>query len=151
MSTDSIKSDTALPEGAGLAPISATSAGAIIAAMHQGNGGMHEVPKPFAQPICLIPETRVAGTSHIKDIDELAQSLREGDRLRLERDSRNPYDHWCIKVLDGEGRRVGFVAADVNEIPARLMDGGKRLYAQVTGVERLGSWWKIGVGVWLDD
>jgi len=135
----------------GLAQIGASSAGAIIAAMHAGEGSALDVPKPFVQPICLIPQTRVAGTSHVEGIDELAQALHEGDRLRLQRDARNGYDRWAIKVFDQAGRRLGFVSADVNEIPARLMDGGKRLYAQVTDVSQRGSWWKIEIGVWMDD
>ena len=151
MSTDNTD-HAVFPDGAqGLAPIVTTSAGAIIAAMHQGGNGIPEVPKPFSQPICLVPSTRVAGTSHLRDIDELVQGLHEGDRLRLERDPKNPYDHWCIKVFDEQGRRLGFVAADINEIPARLMDGGKRLFAQVTDVDLINGWWKVGMGVWLDD
>lgn len=135
----------------GLAQIGASSAGAIIAAMHAGEGSALDVPKPFAQPICLIPQTRVAGTSHVDDIDELAAALHEGDRLRLQRDASNGYDRWAIKVFDRAGRRLGFVSADVNEIPARLMDGGKRLYAQVTDVSQRGGWWRIEMGVWMDD
>ncbi len=135
----------------GLATISTSSAGAIIAAMHGGGGPGLEVPKPFVQPICLVPDTRVAGTTHVADIAKLAGRLSEGDRLRLERDPSNSQDKWAIRVFDGEGNRLGFVPADINEIPSRLMDGGKRLYAEVTGVERRGSWWRIGMGVWLDD
>lgn len=134
-----------------LAAISTTSAGAIIAAMHGDGGSALDVPKPFSQPICLVPTTRVAGTTHVEGIQELAEGLAEGDRLRLERDVGNRYDRWAIKVFDVRGNRLGFVSADVNEIPARLMDGGKRLFAQVTGIELVGSWWKIGMGVWLDD
>jgi hypothetical protein len=118
--------------------------------MH-GDGGALSVPKPFSQPICLVPDTRVAGTSHVEDIDRLAGLLSEGDRLRLERDVDNRYDRWSIRVVSDEGRKLGYVCADVNEIPARLMDGGKRLFAQVSSVERRGSWWRIAIGVWLDD
>ncbi len=146
-----MKSDTNVtPSTAGLSTIS-TSAGALIAAMHHGQGSALEVPTPFSQPICLIPDTRVAGTTHVANIDELASRLEEGDQLRLERDVDNPHGHWSIRVLDGQGNRLGFVPADVNEIPARLMDGGKRLFGQVTDIERRGSWWRIGMGVWLDD
>ena len=135
----------------GLATIAASGAGAIIAAMHgEGAAGL-EVPKPFSQPICLVPQTRVAGTMHVVGIDELAGKLSEGDRLRLERDPGNTRDRWAIRVFDGADNRLGFVPADINEILARLMDGGKRLYAEVVEVELRGSWWRIGMGVWLDD
>lgn len=135
----------------GLSVVTASSAGALIAAMHGGGGAMPDVPKPFSQAICLVPDARVAGTTHVEGIDALAQRLSEGDRLRLERDARNRYDTWAIRVLDGEGNRLGFVPADINEIPARLMDGGKRLYGTVTDVDLVGGWWRIGMEVWLDD
>lgn len=137
-------------DGAALTHVTPTTAGAIIAAMH-ADGGALDVPKPFAEPICLVPDTRVAGTGHVGDIDRLARALKTGDRLRLERDAKNRYDRWSIRVLTGEGERLGHVCADVNEIPARLMDGGKRLFAEVTDVDRRGEWWRIAIGVWLDD
>ncbi len=134
----------------GLVPVKPGGAGAIIQAMHGGGTGI-DLPKPFSQPICLVPNTRVAGTTHVKGIDELAQKLSEGERLTFVRDKDNQYDEWCIKVVNAEGERVGFVPADINEIPARLMDGGKAIYGEINEVEKVGNWWKIGMGVWLDD
>lgn len=142
---------TAANRSDSIAITSAFSAGAIISAMHGNGGGAPSVPKPFSEPICLVPTTRVAGTTHVEGIDELAGTLTKGDRLRLERDADNKYNEWSIRVLDGDGHHLGFVSVDVNEIPARLMDGGKRLYGEVTSVELVGKWWKIGMGVWLDD
>ena len=118
----------------GIAPVTTSTAGAIIAAMHG-----------------LVPSTRVAGTTHVKGIRDLANHLAEGDRLRLQHDAHNHYDQWAIKVFDASNNRLGFVSADVNEIPARLMDGGKSLFAKVVGVELVDSWVKIEIGVWLDD
>ena len=137
--------------GTDLASIPTTTAGAILAAMHSMGKPDLDVPNPFAHPICLVPMTRVAGTTHVKGIAEIAERLSEGDRLRLERDTRNRYDQWTIRVYDDAGNRIGFVSADVNEIPARLMDGGKSLFAEVTDVQLVGRWWRIGMGVWLDD
>lgn len=134
-----------------LAQIS-TVAGSVLSLIHGGTGaGKIEVPKPFSEPICLIPETRVAGTAHVEDIDEIAEDLEEGVHLRFERDATNRYDRWAIRVYDGKDRRMGFVAADVNEIPARLMDAGKRVFGKVTDVKLLGSWYKIEMAVYLDD
>ena len=149
---DEIFGVTSEAEGAppaGIVPFGG-EAGGVLALIH-GGGNLPEVPKPFAQPILLLQDTRVAGTTHVADIDELVEGLAEGDRLGLQRDSANPYDSFAIRVLDPRGRRLGFVPADRNEVPARLMDGGKRLYATVTRVELLGSWWKIGMAVYLDD
>ncbi len=138
-------------ESTGLVSVTPSTAGALLVAMHQGSGSALDVPKPFSQPICLIPETRIAGTTHVEGIDELAERLTKGARLELVRDAENRYDRWAIKVRNDKGERLGFVSADINEIPARLMDGGKRLFAEVTDIELRGSWWKIGIRVWLDD
>ena len=99
-----------------------------------------EIPKPFSQPICLVPDTRIAGTTHVDDIDELAPKLSVGERLALVREKDNKYDEWRIRVNTSAGGRLGFVPADINKIPARLMDGGKALYAEVNKVEKVGGW-----------
>jgi len=143
--------DPTARESGALVAVNAGNAGGLLAVMHGGDSGVLDVPKPFAQPICLVDDTRVAGTTHVEGIDELVRGLQEGDRLGLERDPSNKHDRWCIRVLDGQGRRLGFVPADVNQIPARLMDGGKRLFAKVTEVELRGGWRRIGMEVWLDD
>lgn len=104
-----------------------------------------EIHKPFSQPICLVPDTRIAGTTHVDDIDELAPRLSVGERLALVREkdnrtsgalglTRRPADAWAFPAV-------------INEIPARLMDGRKALYAEVNKVEKIGGWWKIGMGV----
>ena len=122
----------------GLVPIKPGGAGAIIQAMHGGGTGI-DLPKPFSQPICLVPDTRIAGTTHVDDIDELAPKLSVGERLALAREKDNRYDEWCSRVNTSAGGRLGFVPADINEIPARLMDGGKAIYGEVNEVEKVGN------------
>ena len=134
-----------------LAPLDLGTAGGLLAAMHGNGPAGVEVPTPYAQRICLLPDVRVAGTSHIDGIGELASQLHEGDGLRLERDTKNRFDHWAIRVLDARGRRLGFLPADNNEIIARLMDGGKRIVGEVLSVEDVSGWARIGMAVWLDD
>ena len=134
-----------------LATTSAFGAGALLVAMGGSATGGLPVPAPYSQPICIVEGTHVAGTTHVAGIRELAAGLAEGTRLRLERDPVNRRDRWSIRVLDGQGRRLGFVPVDVNEVPARLMDGGKRLYAQVRAVEQRGGWTRVGMDVYLDD
>ena len=82
---------------------------------------------------------------------EIPKPFSVGERLALVREKDNKYDEWCIRVNTSAGGRLGFVLADINEIPARLMDGGKALYSEVNKVEKVGGWWKMGMGVWLDD
>ncbi|MBR2682465.1 MAG: HIRAN domain-containing protein [Atopobiaceae bacterium] len=151
MSTETSVQNVLPSESVGLASVTSSTAGALLVAMHQGSGSVLDVPKPFSQPICLVPDTRIAGTAHVEGIDELVERLTEGTRLELVRDAKNRYDRWAIELRNSEGEHLGFVPADINEIPARLMDGGKRLFAEITDIELRGSWWKIGIGVWLDD
>lgn len=135
----------------GLATVGSDTAGVILVAMHGGEGTSIELPKPYGNRICLIPDTRIAGTTHVPGIERLIEALHEGDELRLERDPSNHYDRWAIRVLNSQGTKLGFIPADQNEVVARLMDGGKRIIAKVTGVELIDRWYKIGIEVWLDD
>ena len=108
------------------------------------------VPIPFANPITLIEETRVAGTSHVPDIDGIVARLERGFELRLQREPDNLVDSWAIQVY-AEEDRIGYVSADCNEILARLMDGGKALSATLLSKELIGTWHKITMAVRLDD
>lgn len=131
-------------------------AGTVLASLHGGTGGGLDVPKPLvpkplSQPILIIPEVRVAGTTHVEGIDTLVEGLHEGNHLSFRRQTDNPYDRWAIHVLDGQDHHIGWFPADCNEIPARLMDGGKELYGQVVSLGLAGSWYKIGMAVYLDD
>ena len=126
-------------------------AGAILRAMHDDPSHGISVPKPFSEPILLLEGIHVAGTGHVKGIEAIASCLAPNARLRLERDAANRYDSWAVRVLDGEGRRLGWLPVDRNEVIARLMDGGKSVYAKVTCVDRRDEWTRIGIEVFLDD
>ena len=134
-----------------LVPSGGMGAGELLRAMRDDPSRGISVPKPFSEPILLLEQIHVAGTSHVKGIESIASRLSRGMRLRLERDVANRYDSWAIRVLDGEGRRLGWLPADRNEVIARLMDGGKSVYAEVTCVDRKDEWTMIGIEVFLDD
>ena len=106
---------------------------------------------PFSQPILIVGETRIAGTSAHPDRDDLCALLKAGDRLNLHREPENREDTWAIRVSTPNGQLLGYVAADVNETIARLMDGGKHIYAVVNNVDIVHSWHKVWVGMYLDD
>lgn len=108
------------------------------------------VKPPFAEPILLHENLRVAGTSHVEGIDEVVAGIEVGSELRFEREAGNLVDGWAIKVFAGS-ERIGYVPADVNEVLARLMDGGKHVFGKVCGVEKVGSWNKVVMEVYLDD
>ena len=129
----------------GLAVVPGTALGFAL----EGTSGL-SVPMPFSNRIVLLEDAHIAGTTHVKDIARIAEQIQEGQELVLERDTGNTQDAWAIRVLFN-GKKVGFVPADRNEVLARLMDGGKKLSATVTGKELLGSWHKIHMEVYLDD
>ena len=56
-----------------------------------------------------------------------------GQRLALRRQPENRYDALAIEVLGPEGHKLGYVPRRRNEMPARLMDAGKRLSAPAVG------------------
>ncbi len=128
-----------------------SQAGSVLSLIHGDGGAALGVPKPLSQPIVMVPKTRVAGTTHVPGIHAAAKGLCVGDELRFEREPGNGADEWAIKVFSPTGERLGYVSADVNEIPARLMDGGKRAFGRVTGVGEVGAWVRIGMEVLLDD
>lgn len=132
--------------GAALATI---GAGGIMSAADAAGASL-SVPIPFQNKIVLIEDTRVAGTTHVHGIDEIAGKLEVGAGLRLEREPGNLADTWAIRVFAGD-ECIGYVSADCNEILARLMDGGKALSAKLTGKEKVGNWNKLHMEVSLDD
>ena len=90
----------------------------------------------------------VAGTTHIKNIDELSDSIDIGTELRLEHDKENKYDKYAVALYLGD-ERVGFVPRGENEIIANLLDAGTPLVAIVTYVEWRGSWLCINADIEL--
>ena len=92
----------------------------------------------------------VAGTAYY-DAEAAADCLRPGQRLALRRQPANRYDALAIEVLGPEGHKLGYVPRRRNEMPARLMDAGKRLSARTESVARRGNWLHIQVSVYLED
>ena len=107
---------------------------------------------PVPQPgICLVDGTVIAGTKHVPRIAAIAETLHVGSCLKLERDGSNPHDAYAVRVLTLQGKLLGYVSCEFNEIVSRLIEGGKRLHASVISVGRVGSWTKIEMAVILDD
>ena len=121
-----------------------------VVAVASAAGTSLSVPIPFQNKIVLIEDARVAGTTHVQDIDKVVMTLEIGMDLRFEREPDNLADIWAIRVYAGE-RCIGYVPADCNEILARLMDGGKAISGKLIGMEKLGNWNKLHMEVSLDD
>jgi hypothetical protein len=104
---------------------------------------------PFAKEILLM-ETHVAGTGR-RCLRGIEPDLAEGDHLVLRRELENPHDVHAIIVLTGGGDKLGYLPRDRNEIPARLMDAGKLLFARLESKSWLGDWLQLSAHVILRD
>ena len=85
------------------------------------------------------------------EIVALAEQIHEGDLLQLCREPENSHDNLAIKVLDVQGKKLGYIPRSWNTIPAHLMDGGKLLFAKVTSKELIDEWLRIKIQVYLRD
>lgn len=101
--------------------------------------------------ICIVEGTNVAGTRHVAGIRERAALYGSGTEFTFVRDPDNAYDRWAVEVFDPSNERIGYVSCDCNEVVARLLDGGKRVFGRCDGVVNLGGWTCIEMGVYLDD
>lgn len=119
---------------------------ALLHAHLQNGGG---VSSAFAKEIFLI-ETHVAGTSHVA-IRTIEPTLENGSALVLRREPENPHDTLAILILTEEGKKIGYVPRDRNEILARLMDAGKFLFARLESKEWNDDWLRISARVFLRD
>ncbi|MDD6155280.1 MAG: HIRAN domain-containing protein [Eubacteriales bacterium] len=113
-----------------------------------GNGSVTDMLKPLVREIHLF-DTFIAGTSYLEDKSVLA-GVRVDDKVALKRED-NKFDDKAILVLNEEGKKLGYIPEKDNEIFARLMDAGKLLSGKVNGIEKQGSFTKIGIGIYLVD
>lgn len=112
--------------------------------------GLQPPDVPYSRDIFLL-ETLVAGTTHVVGIEELEPYLKPGERLKLLRIPENPSDPYAIKVLNCDGLKLGYVPREQNLILARLMDGGKELFALLTEKNRRGDWLRLRIQIFLHE
>lgn len=98
--------------------------GGILGAFSDDGKQAPSVGMPFPTTIVLHEDIVVAGTTHIADLDCILENVEFPVQASFVRDPENLHDKWAIKVMLGD-RRIGFVPCDINEVLARLMDGGK--------------------------
>ena len=108
-----------------------------------------EMIKPLQKELFLM-ETYIAGTTHIEDTSVI-EDLKEGERLTLKREPGNHFDERAILVIDDQKRKIGYIPEKDNEVLSRLMDGGKMLFAKVTGIEDEEYKMHIDIGIYLED
>lgn len=126
-----------------------TGQGTLIQYLTNNGGGL-TLPTPFEQDIYLF-DTYVAGTTHIEGIEDMADSLKEEDRLVFYREPDNPYDPQAIRIETLEGKKIGYVPKQNNVIFSRLMDAGKVLFAKIMEKEMKGEWLKIRIKIFLHE
>ncbi len=108
-----------------------------------------DIIKPLSHEILLF-DTYVAGTSYVKD-QSVFDDLKDDDKLTLKREPDNRFDDKAILVLDGTGRKLGYVPERDNIVFTRLMDAGKYLIAKVKDVEPSGAFVRVNIGIYLVD
>lgn len=108
------------------------------------------VPVPFESKIVLFVSVRIAGTTHTPNINDVIDRIPEDALLRFVREPDNQADPWAIRV-EYDGRKIGYMPADKNELIARLMDGGKTLHGSLLERSLQGNWWKVYMEVSLID
>ena len=104
---------------------------------------------PFAQDI-MLARMHVAGTDYY-EAGEVAERLSSGQCFCLQREPENMHDEFAIEVLTTEGRKLGYIPRRYNEIPARLMDAGKRLFVKMESLKTRGQWVEIRLSLYMED
>ena len=95
--------------------------------------------------------TMVAGTANIEDYRRILDELHPSDTLELVRDTSNEHDARTVLILDGKGRKLGFLPHGDNEAVSSLMDAGKHLFAQVSNIDEKHHWAEVAITVFLQD
>lgn len=104
---------------------------------------------PFEQDI-MLARMHVAGTYYYQAREAVGR-VSPGERFTLRREPGNVHDEFAIEVLTPEGHKLGYIPRRCNEIPARLMDAGKRLFVQMESLEMRGKWLDIRISLWMED
>lgn len=104
---------------------------------------------PFAQDI-MLARMHIAGTYYY-EAEETAEKMSPGQRFALRREPKNVHDEFAIEVFAPEGHKLGYIPRRYNEIPARLMDAGKRLFVQMESLAKRGDWLEIRISLYMED
>ena len=120
--------------------------GGLVSAINRQ--GLGEMLKPLIREIHLF-DSYVAGTTHLEG-QTVLDEIKTDDKLSLFRED-NKFDSNAIVIKTESQKKLGYVPEKDNMIFARLMDAGKMLSAKIKDIEKLGSFTKIGIGIYLLD
>lgn len=119
-------------------------------ALHDTSQGGLGIPMPFESKITLYEDIVIAGTTHVEGIDDIVSKMNFPLDIELVRDVGNLHDAWAIQARY-KGAKIGYIPCDVNEVLARLMDGGKKMTCTITEHEKYGHWNRLHAEVILID
>jgi hypothetical protein len=106
--------------------------------------------KPYEHNIYL-QEMYIAGTGHVPNTESLKESVNIGDLVSLFREPNNPYDKNAIVIETRDGMKLGYVPMTNNLVFARLMDGGKFLFGEITKKTSLNLPLRFNVKIFMRD
>ncbi|MBC6493024.1 HIRAN domain-containing protein [Flavihumibacter stibioxidans] len=91
----------------------------------------------------------VAGFRHYEGM-KLLDAMKTGDLLELVREPENEYDP-CAIALHWQGKKIGFVPADTNEMLSYLLDtDALSLFAVITHLEKKSQPWEnVAVAIYF--
>ena len=104
---------------------------------------------PFEQDI-MLARMHVAGTYYY-EAEEASGKMSPGQCFALRREPGNVHDEFAIEVLTPEGHKLGYIPRRINEIPARLMDAGKRLFVRMEPLAKRGEGLDIEISLYMED
>ena len=107
------------------------------------------LPKPFVQEVELL-NCNIAGTTFL-DLEDIEPELKKHQLLILKREPNNEYDNNAILILTEDGRKLGYVPQEKNEVLSNLMDAGKLLFGKLNEKTWVDNWLKLDVQVYLRD
>ena len=107
------------------------------------------LPKPFVQEVELL-NCNIAGTTFL-NLEDIEPKLKKHQLLVLKREPKNEYDGNAILILAEDGRKLGYVPQEKNEVLSNLMDAGKLLFGRMNEKTWVDNWLKLDVQVFLRD
>ena len=117
----------------------------ILRALQNGS----PLPKPFSKD-ALVLKTYIAGTNY-SDAKKIADSIKEGNCLILQREATNPHDDMAIKIMDLDKNKLGYVPKAKNEVISNLMDAGKTIFGIIDKKQWSGDYLNLEISIYLKE
>ena len=117
----------------------------ILRALQNGS----PLPKPFSKD-ALVLKTYIAGTNY-SDAKKIADSIKEGNYLILQREATNPHDDMAIKIMDLDKNKLGYVPKAKNEVISNLMDAGKTIFGIIDKKQWTGDYLNLEISIYLKE